>query len=170
MKKREVDLRNKINEARFFMELINVIELSGKTLTHQKTTEEEVSYLLSAILNTFYSITEIAGGKDNKNVLDFRVNNMTIYGHSSNGGLRNTTVHVSHIGIDHAGNVPSSTFIFTQKPKLVIEEENLKPEKNVSKFNPNFYIKINDKLTDVFELCFSHLLVLEKFLKENNYI
>ena len=167
------DIDFKINESKFHIELLEVIVKSGKTLTHQKSTEEEASYILSAILNAFYSVTELSGGNKNIKVKEFKDNHPIIYAGSGKGGLRNTTVHVSHVKIDHSGYKPPKgdavNLNFRETPKLIMEQESQQDKNSVTlRFTPDFYIEVQGELKNVIDLCTQHLYELENFIKNND--
>jgi len=161
------DVQFKIKEIKFHIELLDVIVQNSTTLTHQESTEEEASYILSAILNSFFSVTELLGGWDNNEVKIFKDEHPVIYANSNRGGLRNTTVHVSHVKINHVGYIPSSNFNFRHTPKLILEKE-LKENKDVVTFNftPDFYIEIEGKLVNIIDFCTQHLYKIERLAKE----
>jgi hypothetical protein len=54
------DASIKLKEAQFFIELLEALEKRGDSLTNVAPPKEEASFLLSAILNSFYSVTEHA--------------------------------------------------------------------------------------------------------------
>lgn len=62
------DIQFKLEEIKFHLELLYAIEESGKSLTLINNPEKEASYLVSAVLNAFYSLTEMCGGKGNQYV------------------------------------------------------------------------------------------------------
>jgi len=162
------DINFKIKESKFHIELLETLEQSGKTLTHQNSTEEEASYILSAILNAFYSVTELSGENKDLKVKTFKNQFPSIYAGVSKGGLRNTTVHVSHVKIDHSGYIPPSggevNFNMRPTPKLIVDAK--KDTTSVDfNFTPNFYIKVDGKLKNVIEFCTQHLHALETFVK-----
>lgn len=49
----------KLQEAAFFIELLDALQERGESLTHLEDVEAEASFLYAAILNAFYSVVEI---------------------------------------------------------------------------------------------------------------
>ena len=162
------DVEFKLEEVKFHIELLYAIQETGKSLTHINDPIKEASYLLSAVLNAFYSVTEMCGGKKINLVKEFRESNPKIYAGSGKGGLRNTTVHLSHKQIDFSGYVPPKAGMikmnFKETPKLV-------PNKYQDgvlhlNFTTIFYIEICDELISVVDFCNEHLKLLEKFVSK----
>ena len=166
-----MDIEEKLNEAKFFLELFDTLEKRSDSLTNNFSIEAEASYILSAILNSFYSVTELAGGKQNPKVKSFRYKeHPSIYAGSGKGGLRNTTVHVRHISADHLGYIPpkgdSINFNMKRTAKLVEEQQN---NKAGIAFNigPYFYLKIGGKYQRITELLESHFKELKTFINND---
>jgi len=160
----------KLEETKFFLELLDALEKRGESLTNNGDTEKEASYILSAILNGFYSVTELAKETNKEKVSDikaFKKDNPIIYAGSGKGGLRNTTVHVKHINIDHSGYIPPKgneiNFNYKKKPKLIVEEQN---NTNDIKINlvPYFYIEVDKSMKRVVELADNHYYELNNFI------
>jgi hypothetical protein len=161
----------KLAEARFFLELLDALESRSSSLTNNASRQEESSYLLSAILNAFYSALEqakpIAGVEAIK---EYKLTHPVIF--NSKEGLRNITVHERHIGSDHEGYIPpagnSINFDFRPKPKLITETET---ESNPLEINlaasTNHYVEIGGALIGITELCFKQYYFLERFLQEH---
>lgn len=151
----------KINEAKFFIDLLSQLEKKGKSFVTKTLLEDEASYLLSAILNAFYSATEMAGGKNNIDIKKFRDDHSLFYDHSSNGGLRNTTVHLHHKQIDHVGYIPpkgDAVNFNLNKPV-----QNTPGDKTDFNFAGKFYLEIENEHKSVLELCSDHLNKLTEF-------
>ncbi len=159
----------KLAEARFFLELLDALESRNLSLTNNASCQEESSYLLSAILNAFYSALEqakpIAGVEAIK---EYKLAHPIIF--NSKEGLRNITVHERHIGSDHEGYIPpagnSISFDFRPKPKLTTETESNPLKINISA-GVNHYVEVGGILIDITELCFKQYYFLRRFLQEH---
>ena len=151
----------KINEAKFFINLLSQLEKKGKPFVTKTLLEDEASYLLSAILNAFYSATEMAGGKNNIDIKKFRDDHSLFYDHSSNGGLRNTTVHLHHKQIDHVGYIPPKGDEVNFNLKTPIQ--NIPGDKIDFNLTGKFYLEIENEHKSVLELCSDHLNKLTEF-------
>ena len=114
----------KIEEAAFFLELLDAVSQRKRPLTNSGSTKKEVSFLFSAILNAFYSAMAIMRDEENINVSTLRAENPEIYERAKNGGERAKTVHVSHTLPAHAGYIPPKGgvhFNFRKAPLLIQE-------------------------------------------------
>lgn len=164
-----MNANDKLEEAKFFLELFDALEQRGKPLANNSSIEREASFIFSAILNGFYSVTELAknNGTRNADVQTFKDNHPLFYAGSGRGGLRNTTVHVKHIDIDHAGYIPPKgdtiNFNFKDTPKL-IRDEKANEDGVVLKFTPYFYIEVNGDMKRVMELANNHYYEIKKFV------
>ena len=111
------DANIKLKEAHFFIELLEALEKRGDSLTNIAPPIRGGFFLLSAILNSFYSVTEhvnqyikVLTGKENdyklkaQQVSDFR--NKFKFFYEFCKGIRNTTVHIKHKEIDDQGYKP----------------------------------------------------------------
>lgn len=160
------DVEFKLEEVKFHIELLYAIQETGKSLTHINDPMREASYLLSAILNAFYSVTEICGGKRVDLIKEFKDRHPEIYAGSGKGGLRNTTVHMTHKQIDFSGYVPPKAgevnFNFKDTPKLV--PSNVQDGVINLNFTTIFYINICDELISVVDFCDEHLSHLKKLV------
>ncbi|WP_330130922.1 hypothetical protein [Shewanella xiamenensis] len=160
------DIQFKLEEIKFHLELLYAIEESGKSLTLINNPEKEASYLVSAVLNAFYSLTEMCGGKGNQYVKEFREIYPSIYAGSGKGGLRNTTVHVAHKRIDFSGYISPQNgrvnFHFKETPKLAPLEKSV--GKVTLRFSPNFYLKINGEMVAIVDYFHEHLGALKKLV------
>lgn len=159
------DVETKLQEAKFFLELLDALEQRGNSLTSVASAKEEASFLLSAILNSFYSVTEhakaIVGAE---RVKQFKSKFPLFY--AGKEGLRNITVHQKHIGTDHEGYIPPAgdrvRIDFRSEPKLI--KQNKIPGRLV--FVPYYYVIINNELVRIIELCYDHYYQLQKFVKD----
>ena len=155
----------KLAEASFFLELLDTLEIRKRPLTHGSTPALEVSYLVSAILNSLYSALEQAKPIASvEAVKAYKDAHSALFGGQ---GIRNTTIHEKHVGIDHAGYIPPSgsavNFDFRTTPRLV-QEERVTSNGVVLRMGANHYIEYEGKLTNVTELCFQQFSELRAFL------
>lgn len=142
--------RLKISEANFFLELITALEKRGNSLTHHDNPDEEASFLLSAVLNTLYSATEMLGGKQEPMVKKFRESHPLFYAGSGKGGLRNTTVHVTHVEAASLGRLPQKSpgsvrLNFERTPKLIQEKATSQGRLTLN-FTPIFVVEIDGQI------------------------
>jgi hypothetical protein len=158
----------KVDEARYFLALMERIEESQVTLPPEYTAKQEYTYLLSAFVGACYGVTEYLrhGLKTSRaSVKNFREKHKHIYGHGPRGGWRTLTVHFRPVVPDRKGYMP---------PHHGVLHAHLKP------FTPllnggqvNFKVKDDYYFTDdpseqpITRQCEDHLAELEKFIKEN---
>jgi len=169
------DANIKLQEALFFIELLEAIEKRQDSLTDIATLEVEASFIFSAILNSFYSVTEyvdkhikIANGKEkqkekSKEVKDFMDNFNLFYKYGI--GLRHVTVHIKHVEVDYVGYLPQKARLnFKKQPKLIREKNNSCRGK--LSFIPYFYVKANNDLERMTDLCYEHYNQLRMFVEK----
>ncbi|WP_411726062.1 hypothetical protein [Methyloglobulus sp.] len=103
----------KLQEADYFLELMNKLDRENKPLTDNRNYEQEFSYLLSAFLKACYSVIQILQHEKGTRVeaKSFEYNHKDFYGSGKNGGLRIKTVHFKLVKPDFCGYVPSNHFI-----------------------------------------------------------
>ena len=175
------DANIKLKETQFFLELLEALEKREDSLTNIAPPVEEASFLLSAILNSFYSVTEhvnqhikILLGKEKddkfkaKEVKDFRDLFPIYYNRADQEkiepGKRNLTVHVKHVRVDHEGYKPpvgKVNFSFRPEPKLIKHKAGTT---NLS-LVPYFYLEVDGEFKRIIELCYEHYYELCKFVK-----
>mgnify|MGYP003582211227 FL=1 len=158
------DAKSKLKEARFFMELLEALETRGDSLTTNSSTREEVSFLLSAILNSFYSVTEYLKNVINiSEVQNYKKLHPLFY--SGKNGLRNITVHERHIEADYIGYIPpvgKVNLVLGLPPKLVSEIKT--PGVVTLRLNPRHYVEVNNRMILIKELCMDQYQELYKFV------
>jgi len=88
-----MSVNEKLDEAKFFLEMFHTLE-KRESLTYDFKIQEEASFLLSAILNSFYSVTEIAkdDGIRRTDVDNFKNSHPLFY---SGSGIRWVKKHYS---------------------------------------------------------------------------
>lgn len=160
----------KLREVEFFIELLQVLEVRGESLTSENDPAIEASFLYAAILNAFYSVVEVmkTEGIDTK---DFRESHPWIYAYGSKDGERAKTVHLCHI---EASKQISETF---ENIPRVIDYRSLSPLASIKHplggaigkaFSPQhfFYVALMDKNIYALDQCKSHLIELKKYHAE----
>ena len=157
------DVNFKLEEASFHIELLYLIQKSRKSLTHIDDPLKEASYLFSAILNAFFSATEILKGKNKPLVAEFKRSHPEIYARAKDGGLRNKTVHTEHVEVKYLNKLPPTRGIvvlrFSESPKLSKGEQS----KGVVKlrFERVIYVTINGNSVSAVDFCTIHLSKLK---------
>jgi hypothetical protein len=165
-----MDTNEKLNEIQFYLEIFHVLESRSISFTDKFNVEKEASFILSAILNGFFSTLEIAmdGGSKKADVKKFKISHPLFYARSDKGGLRNTTVHVKHIKPDHVGYIPpngdSIRFNFKKTPKIVKENQESKDGINFN-MGKYFYLKIGKENKRIIELMNKHYIELKQFVR-----
>ena len=155
----------KLAEARFFLELLDALEKRKRPLTHDSTSALEVSYLLSAVLNSLYSALEQAKPIAGVGAIKaYKAAHSALLGGK---GLRNITIHERHVGVDHSGYIPppgnAVNFDFRKTPRLV-QEEQAASKGVILNMGATHYIEYGGQLTHVTELCFQQFYELRTFL------
>jgi len=119
----------KLEEAKFFLELLDSLNHRVESLTKIEDKAKEASYLFSATLNSFYSVIAIMRDSEGVSVSSFTKNYPEIYARAKNGGERAKTVHVNHTNTAHSGYIPPSAnevnFYFRDLPKLADPNKNV---------------------------------------------
>jgi len=160
----------KLAEARFFLELLDALEMRKRPLTDDSTSALEVSYLFGAVLNSLYSALEQAkpiAGVDA--VKAYKATQSTLLGGQ---GLRNVTIHERHVGIDHSGYIPPplTVNIDLRKTPLLVREERAASKNVVVHMGATHYIEYKGELTDVTELCFRQFYEVRAFLVSSGVV
>lgn len=157
----------KLQEAAFFIELLDALQERGESLTHIEDLDTEASFLYAAILNAFYSVVEImrVEGHDTR---AFKVAHPVIYADGSKGGERAKTVHISHTEVDLAGYEPPPAgevnFIFRQSPKLVPPPVSI-PGRVELVFGQEYYfhVQLLGRRVNALDFCHEHYFKLCEF-------
>lgn len=113
----------KIEEARFFVELIEALEERGESLTHDADPASEASFLFAAALNAFYGAAVMlyeTEGRSREAVRHFMGTHPDVYGHGE--GTRAITVHKRHVETTTVGYIRppanQANAFFSKRPKL----------------------------------------------------
>ena len=157
----------KLEEAQFFLELLDALVQRARPLTRSGDTAKEASYLFSAVMNSFYATVVIMKEEEDVNVEAFRQANPEIYATIKNGGERAKTVHKGHTEVAMSGYIPpkgdSVNFDFRAQPLLI--EESRRPGHVDLVMGPNhyMYIELQGKHVDVGDFCRQHFYKLKTF-------
>ncbi len=163
----------KLEEARFFLELLDVLGQRHRPLTTGSTTEKEASYLFAAILNSFYSTIAIMRDEEGIDVKPFVDAHPEVYARAKDGGERAKTVHIAHTDVAFSGYIPPKLeypVILRPTPRLIKEWQGV--EKHIEKNNippailgPSHYmlIEVSDELETVSDFCQRHFALLKAF-------
>lgn len=118
----------KVEEARFFIELIDALEERGESLSHVADASSEASFLFAAVLNAFYGAAAMlyeTEGHSKPTVRAFTRQYPDVYGHHV--GTRAVTVHKRHVETTTTGYIRppgnQSNAYFTKRPKLAPPHE-----------------------------------------------
>jgi hypothetical protein len=158
----------KVQEAKFFLELLNLLEERRRPLTLEADATSEASYLLSAVMNSLYSAVEIMK-TEGIDVKAFRDNHGDVYARAANGGIRAKTVHVDHVDPSHVGYIPPSgknlVLRFHKPPRLLQEERaTIPPGRADLHLGPDHYITLDDgRVVRISDFCHDEVGALIAF-------
>lgn len=160
---------DKLNEAAFFIELLEATENRSDTLTKGHSLEAEASYLLSAVLNAFYSAIDPWGRIKANQVKSKEFQNLypEIYSHSHHGGWRSTTVHVKHLQVEHhKPEEPSGNLLLLFGPKPKLSQQSVNPDGTLNlKISPRFSLKYRGKWYYAAQFAKQHLAHLAHIIE-----
>ena len=153
----------KLEEAQFFLELLDAIDHRRLPLTHSGDTAKEASYLFAAILNSFYATIAIMRDEENIDVKTFVNANPEIYARAKNGGERAKTVHVKHTDTAYSGYIPPKgnevNFDMRRTP-LLVEEARVPGRVDLVLGSDHYmFIDLRGKLVHVTQFCYDHRCV-----------
>lgn len=157
----------KLEEAQFFLELLEALDQRRRPLTHSANTAKEASFLFAAALNSFYSTIAIMRDEEGVDVTLFVKAHPEIYERANKGGERAKTVHVSHTDVAYSGYIPPKgnevNFNFRKTPVLI--EESRKPGYADFVLGPDHYmlIEVSGNLVQVTQFCHDHFYQLKRF-------
>ena len=157
----------KVDEARYFLGLMERIEKRQTTLVQGYTAKQEYTYLLSAFVGACYGVTEYLwhGLKTSRaSVENFREKRKHMYGDGPKGGWRTLTVHFRPVEPNREGYIPPMG-----------NEVNFycQPYTPPSGNQVNFYVKDEYYFTDdpseraITRQCEEHLAELKKLVTQN---
>lgn len=164
-----LNARQKLDEACFYLKLMDKIEIGRRPLTEGRATEQEFSYLLSAFLNACYSCGEHLkqNSESISNVKKFRKSHPEVYESGPDGGWRTIAVHYKPVNPAHEGYFPppGNNVIFRFR-----ETEPYTPPKTGELINVNFspgsfYFSTNSVQNSICDLCAEHIEELNKLIR-----
>ncbi len=97
--------QEKLEEAKFFLELLQTLEEKGSALTSTATSDQEASFLFSAIVNALYSAVAMLEEAE-VNLMHFRKEHAELYAIGKKGGARAVTVHKQHLRMAFSHTTP----------------------------------------------------------------
>ena len=163
----QMSSERKLEEAKFFLELLDALDQRSRPLTHSADAAKEASFLFAAVLNSFYSATAIMQESEHIDTKPFTDAHPEIYARAKNGGERAKTVHIAHTDTAFSGYIPppgdAVNLDFRKTPLLVVEAR--VPGRVDLVLGPGHYMRIelHDKLVDVCDFCHAHYYQLKKF-------
>ncbi len=158
----------KLEEAEFFLELLDALDGRKSPLTYINDCAKEASFLFSAIMNSFYATIAIMKDEEGVDVTAFKKEHPEIYERANKGGERAKTVHVNHTLPAHSGYIPTTTLHLKRTPRLI--EETKVPGKATLRLGNNYYmlIELRNELVEVNEFCRNHYVSLKKFHQQSH--
>ena len=155
----------KLQEAAFFIELLQALEERGASLTRCDDPALEASFLFAAILNAFYSTIAMME-HEGVNAKAFRAAHPAIYAHGR--GERAKTVHKAHVETAHSGYIPprgdNVVLTFRRQPRLAPVKESTPGHVDLH-FRAEHYmhIELMDLKVHALQFCEGHLAELTAF-------
>lgn len=157
----------KLEEAQFFLELLDVLDHRRQPLTRAGDTAKEASYLFAAVLNSFYSAVAIMRDEEGIDVKAFVDASPEIYARAKNGGERAKTVHVKHTDVAFSGYIPpkgNEVNFDMRKTPLLIEESRIPGRVDLVLGADHYmFIELRGKPEHVTQFCYDHYYRLRKF-------
>lgn len=163
--------KEKFDEASFYLDLMDTVEIKRSALTKNRSAEQEFSYLLSAFLNACYSVTEHL--KSNallvSKIKEFRSLHPVFYSSSHDGGLRNQSTHLKPVKPAHDGYIPppgSNVILrFRSQGEPYIPPAPGEPI-NLNFSSGSFYLSTQSQQNSICDLCAVHLGEIKKFIEQ----
>lgn len=155
----------KLDEASFYLELMDKAEVERSTLTGRET-EVEFSYLLSAFLNACYGcIKQLLQDEAHKDAVKaFQKDHPNFYKSSPNGGWRTQSVYFRPVTPSHDGYIPppGHNAILRFRKKWQTHEGNQVP----LSFGPGaFYFSDESPQNTICDICAMHLPELKSLVQ-----
>jgi len=160
------DALAKLNEARFFLELMTRVENDRAPLLQGYTAKQEYVYHLSAYVGACYSVTEYLwhGLKAARPAVEsFRLQHKDIYGDGPTGGLRTQTVHFHPVVPQREGYKPP------RGDQVNFELRECHPvDGNQVNFElkDEYYLSEDSSEKPITRLCENHLAELDALVKQ----
>lgn len=163
----EENASTKVDEARFYLELMDQIEVRRQPLTSERNPSTEFSYLLSALLNACYSCTEHLKQRkcNRKRVATFKKEHSEFYAAGPNGGWRTQAVHFKSVAPASDGYhpPPGDNVILRFRDKM--EPGASGKSANLS-FGPgSFYFSTAGQQNSICDLCAVHVHQLQELVR-----
>ena len=156
-------LVTKLDEASFFLTLLEALELRDESMTHEHSKEAEASFLFSAVLGSFYAALDQwhRNRRDHKVYQAFKKRHPEIHGSAEQGGWRNLTVHLAHVAISETRQVPTlgmDAHVRFNASKLVQRDDI--PFAPLQVHLPQYCVEYRGHSRPVLALCREHYQVL----------
>ena len=157
----------KVDEARFYLELMDQLEMRRQPLTAERDTSAEFSYLLSGLLNACYSCTEhLKQRKANRDrVASFRKDHSQFYGSGPRGGWRTQSVHFRSVKPESEGYHPppgnNVVLRFRERAEPAMRGNAV----NLEFGHGSFYFTEEGPQNSICDLCAVHIYQLEELIK-----
>lgn len=158
----------KLDEAAFYLALMDKLELERASFTDTRKPEIEFSYLLSALLNACYSCTEhlIRNRVNHDLIKRFRDSHPNFYKSGSDGGWRTQAVHFRPVNPQHDGYIPppgnNVILRFREKAKPHKPGEPIK----LSFGAGSYYFTDTGPQNSICNLCSQHLSYIQKLIRD----
>lgn len=158
----------KLAEAAFYLRLMDRVERTGKALVEEGEPALEYGFLLSALLNSCYSVVSYLAESepDLKNLADqFKREHPEYYAHAV--GLRSISVHVRPVTPAHHGYVPQPGFNVVLRHS---EEDRWQPRRgfavglDFSKGERYYYVSGRSPQNAISDTSALHLAALKKLV------
>lgn len=161
----------KLQEAEFFIELLDALEERGEALTNIDDPCLEASFLFSAATNALYSAVEMMK-HERIDTKAFRAQHPEVYAVGSKGGERAITVHIAHTEPSSEGSIPvpadQVNFYFRPGPRLVASTEKGAGRADFRLRKPfNVLITLRSRQMSMLEFCQEQLGYLQRFYRES---
>lgn len=161
-----MNAREKLDEACFFLRLMDKIEMDRSSLTNERPPEKEFAYLLSALLGACYSsIEHLARERLNEpSVVSFKRSHPEFYKSGASGGWRTQAVHFRPVNPQHDGYIPppgNNVILRFRK-----EAEPIRDGAHVElRFGSGrFYFSPSGPQNSICDLCSEHILQIQKLI------
>lgn len=161
----------KLDEARFFLDLMDRLEIKRVSYTKNRLVEVEFSFLLSAFLNACYSCGEQLrrDARYKETILEFRRRYPEFYQHGQDGGWRTKSVHFYPVKPKHDGYIPPplDNIILRQRG----DEPYVPPDPGSVNFDfstreGHFYFSNEPYQNSICDLCAIHLHRLRELVDQ----
>lgn len=160
--------KQKLDEACFYLRLMDKLEIGRNPLTEGRRAEQEFSYLLSSFLNACYSCGEhLKQNTDSiSKVKKFRKEHPEFYESGSDGGWRTIAVHYKPVSPAHDGYFPppgNNVILRFRETKPYIPPKAGEP----IIFSPgpgSFYFSNDSAQNSICDLCAVHIEKLNKLI------